>query len=588
MASLAALLLSGPSVAVGIAALAAGLLYALYLSLLPKPLPGIPYNPEAARSLLGDLPALLRDENGPMDWILDQSRRHSGPICQVFLRPFSKPFVLISDYREAQDIMLRRKEWDRSDYTIEIFSGQAPGHHINQKTGPVWKAHRRLLQDLMLPGFLKDVAAPNIYASTLNLVRLWSNKERLARGRPFSAENDVFYAALDSVLEFSFGQAFPHRAVPPQLRQVETMTAYDVASTTASTTEQGVVEFVRGPLHETIQATLHASNTTGELMDSPCPRLHWWFKSKIPSEARHIRIRNTFLKEQVDMALERLNMQTNLHDERWVKSAVDLMMMRERISAQKEGREPVYWSQAIRDEIIGFVVAGHDTSSTTMLWGLKFLSDNQAAQDTLRAALHQAHGAAAAEGRIPTAHEITGTTIPYLNAVIEEILRLANTLPILDRQTNTDTTLFGHHIPKDTILLMLNRGPSFTEPGFQVDERLRSASCQTSKSPVGLRQWSPDDMDKFMPERWLRTESDGSLTFDSTSGPSLPFGLGTRGCFGRRLGYMELRIMVTLLVWEFKMGQCSSELSGYGAIEALTHKPKQCYVKLEKLDGPRS
>jgi cytochrome P450 len=571
------------------------ILTALYKYLLPKPIPGIPYNPEAVRCLLGDAPSMMRDERGPMDWLLDQGRRHSGPICQLFLRPFSKPFVLISDFREAQDVMLRRKEWDRSDYSIELLGGQAPYHHINQKTGPVWKAHRRLLQDLMMPAFLHRVAAPNIYASTLDLVELWTAKERLAGGRPFSAENDIFHASLDSVLEFSFGSAFPHRAIPPQQDLIEShLRLYGQHPPTNTTprlptTCHGAVEFASAPVHETIEATLHASIAMGDLMDSPFPRLSWWFKSKMPYQAWAIRTRNRYLKEQVTRAVQRMSdNETDLKNETWVRSAVDLMMLRERMFANKEGRQPIYWSPSIRDEVIGFIVAGHDTTSTTVLWGLKFLSDSQISQNKLRDALEAAHSNALEERRLPSAEEITRTNIPYLEAVIEEILRLANTLPVLDRQTSEDTELLGYHIPKGTILMMLNRGPSFTEPGFAVDEKLRSPTCRASGREKGVRQWPREGMDAFYPERWLvydrHDEGEATATYDSTAGPSLPFGLGTRGCFGRKLAYLELRIMITLLVWQFRLGKCSEALSGYGAVETLTHKPKDCYVRLERMD----
>lgn len=184
---------------------------------------------------------------------------------------------------------------------------------------------------------------------------------------------------------------------------------------------------------------------------------------------------------------------------------------------------------------------------------------------------------------MPSAHEISRTQVPYLEAVIEEILRLANTLPILDRQTSRDTELLGHHIPKGTILMMLNRGPSFTEPGFAIDENLRSPTCRAAKRDRGMREWSHEEMDAFRPERWLTTDDYGRETHDQTAGPSIPFGLGTRGCFGRKLAYLELRIMITLLIWQFRLGQCPAELSGYGAVETLTHKPRQCYVQLEKL-----
>jgi hypothetical protein len=323
-------------------------LYILYLYLLPKPIPGIPYNPAATCSLLGDIPSLLQDAKGsPMDWMLAQTRRHTGPICQIFIRPLGKPFVLLSDFREAQDIMMRRKEWDRSDWSIDLLRGVAPMHHINMKTGMVWKAHRRLLQDLMTPKFLNKVATRNIYESALGLVLLWETKAKVADNRPFDATADIFYAALDAVLEFSFGKSFPHRALQPQMGEV--LRIEKQSSSNACDGEP--LKFRRAPLHETLRATLHAGESVGNVLDSPFPRLSWWWKNMQPSERTFARIRESFIEEQITKAVERLDYEKDKSDDAWVISAVDLMMDREQKFAQKENRQPVYWSTAMKDEV---------------------------------------------------------------------------------------------------------------------------------------------------------------------------------------------------------------------------------------------
>lgn len=40
------------------------LLYVLYQIILPKPIPGIPYNKHAAKSLFGDIPEIRRESPG--------------------------------------------------------------------------------------------------------------------------------------------------------------------------------------------------------------------------------------------------------------------------------------------------------------------------------------------------------------------------------------------------------------------------------------------------------------------------------------------------------------------------------------------
>ncbi|KAF4920523.1 Cytochrome P450 monooxygenase TRI13 [Colletotrichum viniferum] len=516
-------------------------LYSLYQYLLPKPIPGIPYNVEATKNLLGDIPRLQKEANTNVySWLINQTRIHKSPIIQAFIEPFHQPSVLVADFHEGQDILMRRKEYERSDFSIALLSGEAPNFHINIKTGPEWKAHRRLFQDLMTPNFLHGVAAPNIYKISARLLDLWKIKAQAAAGHAFQADIDIFYAALDAVFDFGFGDVIGQRALIPQLEKVA------AAGTPNKSDGNNAIEFPSAPIDPSFQATLNSV------------------------ENRNRAILDKFLKEQIMKAVDRSKDEGADDNDDHVKSAIDFMVQREGTFAKKKGREPVFWNQTMRDETLGFIVAGHDTTSTTLCWGVKFLSDNPESQSRLRQILRTKNESAVADGRAPTYTEIVQTSIPYLDALVEEMLRLAHTTIIQERQASEDTILLGHHIPKGTNVFVANQGASFTEPAFDIPKPLRSESCQNAMGERGIRSWNEDGMNKFWPERWLVTNKEtGEQVFDSAAGPTIPFGLGLRGCFGRRLAYMELKLLVTLLVWTFEFLPCPTELSTYEDVEVL-------------------
>lgn len=87
---------------------------------LPKPLPGIPYNKSSATSILGDALAMVKHKwkSGTIfDWMASQGVELNSPVCQLFLKPLSKPAVIVIDPRETQDVLLRRaKDFDRSQF----------------------------------------------------------------------------------------------------------------------------------------------------------------------------------------------------------------------------------------------------------------------------------------------------------------------------------------------------------------------------------------------------------------------------------------------------------------------------------------
>ena len=73
---------------------------------------------------------------------------------------------------------------------------------------------------------------------------------------------------------------------------------------------------------------------------------------------------------------------------------------------------------------------------------------------------------------------------------------------------------------------------------------------------VHVPQWAANhsptnftDPDSFVPERWLNDEryaNDNREVFQ-------PFSVGPRACIGRSLSYMETRLILARLLWNFNM-----------------------------------
>ncbi|KAL6872191.1 cytochrome P450 [Trichoderma novae-zelandiae] len=565
--------------------------YYLYIRHFPRPIPGsIPYNKESAQRLWGDTTEILRyQKRGNFrQFYRDHNAKLQSSISQVFMFPYPKPFVLLTDFREGQDILSKRhREFDRSKRNADIFGTIASDFHLAmQSRDPRFKGNKELVRDLMTPGFLNEVSAVHIYDIATVLVDIWALKAGQAQGHPFSAHEDLHYVALDIILAAAFGIPLEQSVTQKQYEFLQ----LQPPATPSTNSKDDPVAFSRTPVSKSRMSLIDVTGTVVVGYKSPFPRLHHWILRKTIWR-RIFAQKEAFITNQITKGVERLT--SGNSQENRMRCAMDMMLLRELGQAKKESRTPNVNAPRIRDELFGYVATGHDTSSTTLSWITKLLADNASSQAKLRRQLHAAFAEAHAEKRQPTVAEIIEKPAPFLDAFLEECLRLTKTLPSLLRESLTDTTILGHAIPKGTSVIVYNHGPGGQlESGFGIPESVRSSTSQDSKDRVG--EWKPDDIGDFRPERWLqqKTEAqhDGSdngefdgLEYNVYAGPFLTFGGGPRGCFGKKLAYMELRIVLAMLVWNFVFEACPAELSSYEGIDTATVVPKQCFVRLKQL-----
>jgi cytochrome P450 len=121
--------------------------------------------------------------------------------------------------------------------------------------------------------------------------------------------------------------------------------------------------------------------------------------------------------------------------------------------------------------------------------------------------------------------------LPYLNACLEEGLRIHPPLPISLLRTIpvASDTINGHWVPGGTSVSMGGWAASHNPSNFV-------------------------DCDSFIPERWLaNTTTKVSSRFAANIKTGMqPFSLGPRGCIGKNLSYMEMRVILARLVWNFE------------------------------------
>lgn len=279
------------------------------------------------------------------DWITLQNIGLQSPIVQVFGRPLARPWVVITDFREAQDILLRRtKEFDRSNFLGDVFLGLLPEHHISMKTDPTFKQHRRWLQDLMTPAFLHQIAGPQIYTAFLDLLALWEEKSRLAQDRPFEASVDVFRTALDAAWAAVFGDDPSNSTTRAQLQ---------LCSSTKSLQLSGSLDdeakFPDAPNPAAKQAIITLTESLETSIKSPFPVIAHWLLRKTSSMRKAKAIKDDFIREEVEKTKNRFT--GRQENEREVKCAMDDILRREMLSSEKENRAPMFHSRAMYDEV---------------------------------------------------------------------------------------------------------------------------------------------------------------------------------------------------------------------------------------------
>ncbi|XP_025048931.1 cytochrome P450 2J2-like isoform X2 [Alligator sinensis] len=91
---------------------------------------------------------------------------------------------------------------------------------------------------------------------------------------------------------------------------------------------------------------------------------------------------------------------------------------------------------------------GTETTSTTILWGLLYMAMYPEIQERVQAEIDTVIG----QSRQPAMDD--RDNMPYTNAVVHEIQRMGNIVPLnVPRMTTRDTTLAGFHLPKGTSLI---------------------------------------------------------------------------------------------------------------------------------------
>ncbi|EGX91828.1 Cytochrome P450 [Cordyceps militaris CM01] len=142
--------------------------------------------------------------------------------------------------------------------------------------------------------------------------------------------------------------------------------------------------------------------------------------------------------------------------------------------------------------------------------------------------------------------------LPYLQAVINESLRLYPPASQGFPRTSPGFQVHGQHIPAGTEIYTSTWTVSHDEQYF-------------------LEPMS------FLPERWLDTK-----TTDRREA-SQPFSLGPRGCLGRNFAWMEINLILSKMLWTYNLELVDQDIDfvGLGHVFIMWSKPK-LHVKLRK------
>ncbi|CAG7655675.1 unnamed protein product [Allacma fusca] len=199
---------------------------------------------------------------------------------------------------------------------------------------------------------------------------------------------------------------------------------------------------------------------------------------------------------------------------------------------------------------IDVLLAAIETTSSTQEWSILFLSQFPEVQKRLQAEISEVIG----NVKCPVGSD--RDRMPYFQAVLEEVFRLAPPLPFGFHKCTEDTKLMGVDIKKNSLIV-------FNFFGNHIDPD----------------KW--EDPDIFKPERFL----DGDQNFVK---PELfTFGYGRRSCIGEHVARSQLFIFLTSILQSFNIYP-EKKLDNLRGNLTIGYRCVECKVIFEPRDKVKS
>ncbi|XP_067316715.1 cytochrome P450 2W1-like [Anolis sagrei] len=195
-------------------------------------------------------------------------------------------------------------------------------------------------------------------------------------------------------------------------------------------------------------------------------------------------------------------------------SYIDGLLFRQKEEEKSESKK-MFYDANITASILDLVMAGTETTATTMQWAVLMMMKYPEIQRKVQEEIKRVLGSE----RVPTYED--RKRMPFTLAVIHEVQRFSSVVLQFPRCTAVDTHFRGYFIPKGTMVI-----PSLTSVLY--DET----------------QWETPH--KFNPNHFL--DAAGNFVAKEAF---VPFSIGRRNCAGESLARMEIFIFFVGLLQKF-------------------------------------
>lgn len=230
-----------------------------------------------------------------------------------------------------------------------------------------------------------------------------------------------------------------------------------------------------------------------------------------------------------------------------------LDLMNNKLMKSEDGQNMSITVEELAAQAYVFLIAGFETSSTTLSFALYELAQHADIQERARQEVLQVLERHAGEFTYECMSEMV-----YLNQIISETLRMYTVLPVLNRKCLEDYPVPGHpkYVIKKNMKILIPVGAMHRDPDLYPNPDV----------------FNPDN---FAPENQAKRDC---IEF-------LAFGEGPRNCIGMRFGQMQVRVGLAYLLKNFRFTVCDKTPipMTYNMISYLISSKSGIYLRVDKV-----